>query len=89
MIEKLKIDFEGLPNDSPYDAFKIESLKTLQNMPLNALRVILCSDMGTPAQNIRSTNLEALSKINGGSMNCLVFLGNTSDVEEKALLRWQ
>ncbi len=89
MIEKLKIDFDDLPNDSPYDAFKIESLKTLQNIPLSALRVILCSDMGTPAQNIKSTNLEALSQITGGSMNCLVFLGSTSDVEEKALLRWQ
>ena len=58
-------------------------------MPLNQFRVILCSDMGTPSQNIISTNLEALSQINGGSMNCLVFLGKTSEVEDKALLRWQ
>jgi len=64
-------------------------LKTIQNIPLDAFRVVLCSDMGTPAQNIKSTNLEALSQITGGSMNCLVFLGKMSDVEEKALLRWQ
>ena len=89
MIDKLKVNFDDLSSDSPYDAFKVESLKTILNMPLDEFRVILCSDMGTPSQNIVSTNLEALSQIDGGSMNCLVFLGNTSDVEDKALLRWQ
>ena len=89
MIDKLKNNFDDLLNDSPYDVFKIESLRTILNIPLNDFRVVLCSDMGTPSQNIVSTNLEALSQINGGSMNCLVFLGNMSDVEEKALLRWQ
>ena len=89
MIDKLKDNFDDLLNDSPYDAFKIESLRTILNIPLNDFRVILCSDMGTPSQNIIATNLEALPQINGGSMNCLVFLGNMSDVEEKALLRWQ
>lgn len=89
MIDKLKDNFDDLLNDSPYDAFKIESLRTILNIQLNDFRVILCSDMGTPSQNIVSTNLEALLQINGGSMNCLVFLGNMSDVEEKALLRWQ
>lgn len=89
MIDKLKINFDGFLDDSPYDVFKVESLKTILEMPLNQFRVILCSDMGTPSQNIISTNLEALSQINGGSMNCLVFLGNTSEVEDKALLRWQ
>ena len=89
MIDKLKNNLDDLLNDSPYDAFKIESLRTILNIPLNDFRVVLCSDMGTPSQNIVSTNLEALSQINGGGMNCLVFLGNMSDVEEKALLRWQ
>ena len=89
MIDKLKNNLDDLLNDSPYDAFKIESLRTILNIPLNDFRVVLCSDMGTPSQNIVSTNLEALSQIDGGSMNCLVFLGNTSDVEDKALLRWQ
>lgn len=89
MIDKLKINFDGFLDESPCDVFKIESLKTVLEMPLNQFRVILCSDMGTPSQNIISTNLEALSQINGGSMNCLVFLGNTSEVEDKALLRWQ
>lgn len=89
MIDKLKIDFENFSKDSAYDALKFEALKTIQNIPLDAFRVVLCSDMGTPAQNIKSTNLEALSQITGGSMNCLVFLGKMSDVEEKALLRWQ
>ena len=88
MINKLKEDLDGFPNDSPYEALKMESLKTILNMALNEFRVILCSDMGTSSQNIISTNLEDLAQINGGSMNCLVFLGNTSDVEEKALLRW-
>ena len=88
MIKKLKEDLGEFPNESPYETLKIESLKTILNMALNEFRVVLCSDMGTSSQNIISTNLEDLAQINGGSMNCLVFLGNTSDVEEKALLRW-
>ena len=88
MINKLKEDLGEFPNESPYETLKMESLKTILNMALNEFRVILCSDMGTSSQNIISTNLEDLAQINGGSMNCLVFLGNTSDVEEKALLRW-
>ena len=89
MINKLKGDLGEFPNESPYETLKIEYLKTILNMALNEFRVVLCSDMGTSSQNIISTNLEDLAQINGGSMNCLVFLGNTSDVEEKALLRWQ
>jgi len=89
MINKLKGDLGEFPHESPYETLKMESLKTILNMALNEFRVILCSDMGTSSQNIISTNLEDLAQINGGSMNCLVFLGNTSDVEEKALLRWQ
>jgi len=89
MINKLKGDLGEFPPESPYETLKMESLKTILNMALNEFRVILCSDMGTSSQNIISTNLEDLAQINGGSMNCLVFLGNTSDVEEKALLRWQ
>tara|TARA_B100001250_G_C19808634_1_gene794670 strand:- start:1 stop:867 length:867 start_codon:yes stop_codon:yes gene_type:complete len=88
MIKKLKEDLGEFPNESLYETLKIESLKTILNMALNEFRVVLCSDMGTSSQNIISTNLEDLAQINGGSMNCLVFLGNTSDVEEKALLRW-
>jgi len=88
MINKLKGDLGEFPNESPYETLKIEYLKTILNMALNEFRVVLCSDMGTSSQNIISTNLEDLAQINGGSMNCLVFLGNTSDVEEKALLRW-
>ena len=50
--------------------------------------MVLCSDMGTSEQSIVTTTVGSLADIEGGRLNCLVFPANTSDVEEKALLRW-
>ena len=44
--------------------------------------------MGADNQSIIYTNLAKLGDLPGGKMNCLVFPASTSDVEEKALLRW-
>ena len=50
--------------------------------------MVLCSDMGADNQSIIYSNLASLGDLPGGKMNCLVFPASTSDVEEKALLRW-
>jgi len=52
------------------------------------ISVVLCSDMGTPEQQIVTTTLGQLSDEPGGRLNCLVFPANASEVEEKALTRW-
>ena len=52
------------------------------------LTVVLCSDMGTDEQSIVTTTVESLAQQEGGRLNCLVFPASTSDVEEKAMLRW-
>jgi diphthamide biosynthesis methyltransferase len=44
--------------------------------------------MGTEDQSIVTTTVDALVNEQGGRLNCLVFPAITSDVEEKALLRW-
>ena len=44
--------------------------------------------MGTKNQSIVATTVDALANEQGGRLNCLVFPASTSDVEEKALLRW-
>lgn len=55
----------------------------------DGLPVVLCSDMGTVDQRIVTTTLGALAEEPGGRMNCLIFPAGTSEVEEKALLRWK
>jgi hypothetical protein len=60
----------------------------MTSTPLAEIKVVLCSDMGTKQQSIIYTNLADLANVKGGAMNCLVFPATTSDVEEKALLRW-
>jgi diphthine synthase len=52
------------------------------------ISVVLCSDLGTPEQQIVTTTLGQLSDEPGGRLNCLVFPANTGEVEEKALTRW-
>ncbi len=52
------------------------------------VRVVLCSDMGTPEQRIVTTTVAGLEDESGGRLNCLVFPAGTGEVEEKALARW-
>jgi diphthine synthase len=65
------------------------SLRAYLDQAMDALPVVLCSDMGTPQQAIVSTALGKLAQEEGGRLNCLVFPAGTSEVEGKALLRWQ
>jgi len=56
---------------------------------IGELQVILCSDMGTVDQRIVTTTMGNLADEPGGRLNCLIFPAGTSEVEEKALLRWK
>ena len=56
---------------------------------LDSIKVVLCADMGTKDEKITYTTVGGLKNIDGGRLNCLIFPAITSEVEEKALLRWQ
>ena len=87
MANKLVESVEDMPADSPFERLKVESVvRTCSE--ISSLNVVLCSDMGTKDQSIVATTVDALANEQGGRLNCLVFPASTSDVEEKALLRW-
>ena len=88
MIDKVNNTIDEFPLESPQDAIKVQSLKLMTSSSLAEIKVVLCSDMGTKRQSMIYTDLANLSNLPGGAMNCLVFPASTSDVEEKALLRW-
>ncbi|MED6338798.1 MAG: hypothetical protein VYC12_07195, partial [Candidatus Thermoplasmatota archaeon] len=88
MIEKVEENIEDMSTDSDLARLKKQSLEEFITLDSCDLPVILCSDMGTSQQKMIYTNLAELSELQGGRMNCLVFPASTSDVEEKALLRW-
>tara|TARA_B100000459_G_scaffold57562_1_gene31128 strand:+ start:3401 stop:4279 length:879 start_codon:yes stop_codon:yes gene_type:complete len=88
MIGKVADSIDEFPLESPQDTITVQSLEFMTSTPLAEIKVVLCSDMGTKQQSIIYTNLANLATLPGGAMNCLVFPASTSDVEEKALLRW-
>ena len=88
MIDKVNDSIDEFPLESPQDTITVQSLKLMTSTPLVEIKVVLCSDMGTKQQSMIYTDLANLATLPGGAMNCLVFPASTSDVEEKALLRW-
>ncbi len=88
MIEKAGENIEEMDVDDNLSRLKRQSLEDIIAMESCDVPVVLCSDMGTSQQKMIYTNLAELSELQGGRMNCLVFPASTSDVEEKALLRW-
>ena len=87
MAEKLSDDSEYMPTETTFERLKKESVVDICS-EISAIRVVLCSDMGTDQQSIIATTVGSLAMEKGGRMNCLVFPASTSDVEEKALVRW-
>ncbi|MAJ01907.1 MAG: diphthine synthase [Euryarchaeota archaeon] len=90
MCNKISDDFDSreFENENPVDMLMKSALAAMVNTDINAMRVVLCSDMGTSEQNIITTTVGALSAQRGGRLNCLVFPATTGEVEEKAVLRW-
>ena len=89
MWDKLASDLDELQVDSALDSMKHSAIKELLMTDMSAMKVILCSDMGTDDEKITYTSIGGLADIIGGRLNCLVFPANTSEVEEKAVLRWK
>tara|TARA_B100001989_G_C24475495_1_gene431558 strand:- start:163 stop:1041 length:879 start_codon:yes stop_codon:yes gene_type:complete len=88
MIEKISSEIEDIEDNDNLTILKKQAIGELIATKFTDWPVVLCSDMGADNQSITYTNLANLGDLPGGNMNCLVFPASTSDVEEKALLRW-
>jgi len=87
MSDKLSDSINAMSDDSVLDKMRIEACKQIcQDM--SDLMVVLCSDMGTPEQNITYCKLSDLSSAKTGRLHSLVIPATPGDVEEMALKRW-
>ena len=77
------------PTESPLIALQEAAFKLFLDQNRDEIPLVLCSDMGTPEQNILFTTLGGLEDCEGCRLNCLLVPARTSEVEEKALLRWK
>ena len=89
MKEKLSSNISDMSEDSPIDSMKKLAFKEFSDKALDSIKVVLCADMGTKDEKITYTTVGNLKNLDGGRLNCLIFPAITSEVEEKALLRWQ
>jgi len=87
MSDKLSSAIEEMRDESVMERMRIEACKEIcQN--ISELMVVLCSDMGTPEQNITFCKLNDLSSAATGRLHSLVIPAKPGDVEEMALMRW-
>ena len=87
MSDKLSSAIEEMRDESVMERMRIEACKEIcQN--ISELMVVLCSDMGTPEQNITFCKLSDLSSAATGRLHSLVIPAKPGDVEEMALMRW-
>lgn len=49
---------------------------------------VLCCDLGTNDAFMKTTSINNLKTQSGGRLNCMVFLANTSEMEQEAIDRW-
>ena len=89
MKDKLKSTIDDIVEDSITDEVKKAALNQFINLEFGEIRVVLCADMGTKDEKITYTTISNLENVVGGRLNSLIFPGITSEVEEKALLRWR
>ena len=89
MWDKLGEALDEMPQETALEAMRREACAALLGRPLDEVPVVLCADMGTGDERVVTTTVGALERIEGGRLNSLVFQSTTSEVEEKALLRWQ
>ena len=89
MWDKLGEALDEMPRETALEAMRHEACKALLARSLDEVPVVLCADMGTEDERMVTTTAGALDNFEGGRLNSLVFQSATSEVEEKALLRWQ
>jgi len=56
---------------------------------IDALEVVLCSDLGTADQRLQTTTIGNLGTKRSGRLNCMVLLANLSEIEREAVNRWK
>ena len=89
MRNKLDDSIDNMDMGSALDSMRKDACKLFLSDELNERIVVLCADMGTDDEKITCTTIGQLSNIEGGRLNCLIFPAITSEVEERALLRWK
>ena len=89
MRERLGESIGEMPRETALESMRHEACVAFLERPFDDVPVVLSADMGTDQQRMATTTIGALSGIEGGRLNCLVFPSKPSEVEEKALLRWQ
>ena len=89
MRDKLEDSVTDLDDATPLGLMRSEACKSFLSDDLNKRVVVICADMGTNDEKITCTTIGQLSNIEGGRLNCLIFPAVTSEVEERALLRWK
>jgi len=89
MWEKLAEAIEEMPQETALQSMRVEACEALLSGDLDSMDVVLCSDMGTKDESLVATTVGQLERQPGGRLNSLVFQSKTSEVEEKALLRWR
>jgi diphthine synthase len=89
MWGKLGEALEDMPRETALEAMRYEACAVFLERSLEGVSVVLCADMGTSDERMVATTVGALGSIEGGRLNSLVFQSTPSEVEEKALLRWQ
>ncbi|MBL6891304.1 MAG: diphthine synthase [Candidatus Poseidoniaceae archaeon] len=89
MKEKLSSTISDMSEESSFDSMKKLAFKEFVANGLDSIKVVLCADMGTKDEKITYTTVGDLKNTGGGRLNSLIFPAITSEVEEKALLRWQ
>jgi diphthine synthase len=89
MWDKLGEALDEMPQETALEAMRHEACAALLGCSLGEVPVVLCADMGTDDERMVTTTVDALGSIEGGRLNSLVFQSTTSEVEEKALLRWR
>lgn len=89
MKEKMRLVDYDITEDSRIDVVKKSAFEEFIKLDFSEIKVVLCADMGTKDEKITYTTVGKLENMVGGRLNCLIFPAITSEVEEKALLRWQ
>ncbi len=89
MKEKMRLVDYDITEDSKIDIVKKSASEEFIKLDFSEIKVVLCADMGTKDEKITYTTVGKLENMVGGRLNCLIFPAITSEVEEKALLRWQ
>jgi len=89
MKNKLDESIDNMNGGSPLESMRNDACKLFLSENLNERTVVLCADMGTDDEKITCTTIGQLAEIEGGRLNCLIFPAITSEVEERALLRWK